>query len=65
VAADVLLTGIATAVAIKTGHGLERTEFKPLTEDVKRGFFPVRFVSSVISQHNGLRPKYVRAVRAC
>jgi hypothetical protein len=49
--ANILFTGIATAVTIEAGHGFERTDFQRLTEHVAGWSRSPASVVSVVSEH--------------
>jgi hypothetical protein len=51
VTANVLSTGIATSISVKTCHRFVRTEIKRLTEDVSRAAPPTSFIAGIVPQH--------------
>ena len=51
-AAHVLLTSIAAAVAIETCHRFERTAFQRLTEHISGWDRPPASVATVVSEHD-------------
>src|SRR5262245_43199561 len=55
VAADVLRTGIAAAVAKEAGHGRYRAELEPLAEHVAGRARPTASVTPVVPKHLALR----------
>jgi hypothetical protein len=52
VAANILLTGIAAAIAIEPCHGLERTDFQRFSEYVAGWSRPPASITTVVSEHD-------------